>query len=134
MKAYNAKDIRNIAIAGHSGRGKTSLAEAMLFNAKATDRLGKTADGNTVLDFDPEEKRRKVSLASAMAAFEWNNTKINLIDTPGLFDFAGGMSEGIRAAETAIIVLGSGHSADVGSEKAFKAADSKDVCYYPLRF
>ena len=127
MKAYNAKDIRNIAIAGHSGRGKTSLAEAMLFNAKATDRLGKTADGNTVLDFDPEEKRRKVSLASAMAAFEWNNTKINLIDTPGLFDFAGGMSEGIRAAETAIIVLGSGHSADVGSEKAFKAADSRGI-------
>ena len=77
MKAYNAKDIRNIAIAGHSGRGKTTLAEAMLFLAKATDRLGRVADGNTVLDFDAEEKRRKVTIATAMAAFDWNNTKIN---------------------------------------------------------
>ena len=91
MKAYNAKDIRNIAIAGHSGRGKTTLAEAMLFLAKATDRLGRVADGNTVLDFDAEEKRRKVTIATAMAAFDWNNTKINLLDTPGLFDFAGGV-------------------------------------------
>ena len=127
MKLYNAKDIRNIAVAGHSGRGKTSLAEAMLFNAKATDRLGKTADGNTVLDFDAEEKRRKVSISTAMAAFEWNNTKINLLDTPGLFDFAGGLSEGIRAAETALIVLGSGHGVDVGAEKAFKAASERNL-------
>ncbi len=127
MKAYNAKDIRNVAIAGHSGRGKTTLAEAMLYLAKATDRLGRVADGNTVLDFDPEEKRRKATIATAMAAFEWNNTKINLLDTPGLFDFAGGMSEGIRAAESVLIVLGSGSGVDVGAEKAFKAASDRGI-------
>ncbi len=127
MKTYNAKDIRNIALAGHSGRGKTTLAEAMLYLAKATDRLGRVADGNTVLDFDAEEKRRKTSIATAMAAFEWNNTKINLLDTPGLFDFAGGISEGIRAAETAVIVLGAGSGIDVGAEKAYKAANDKGI-------
>ncbi len=127
MKAYSAKDIRNIAVAGHSGRGKTTLAEAMLYLAKATDRLGRVADGNTVLDFDAEEKRRKATIATAMAAFEWNNTKINLLDTPGLFDFAGGVSEGIRAAESVLIVLGSGSGIDVGAEKAFKAASDRGI-------
>lgn len=127
MKAYNAKDIRNIAIAGHSGRGKTTLAEAMLFLAKATDRLGRVADGNTVLDFDAEEKRRKVTIATAMAAFDWNNAKINLLDTPGLFDFAGGVSEGMRAAESALIVLAAGSGVDVGAEKAYKAASERKI-------
>ena len=127
MKSYSAKDIRNIVLAGHSGRGKTSLAEAMLYLAKATDRLGRVADGNTVLDYDAEEKRRKATIATAMAAFEWNNTKINLLDTPGLFDFAGGVAEGIRAAETAIIVLASGSGIDVGAEKAYKAADKRGI-------
>ncbi|MCQ2476139.1 MAG: elongation factor G [Clostridia bacterium] len=130
MKAYNAKDIRNIAIAGHSGRGKTTLAEAMLYVAKATDRLGRVADGNTVLDYDAEEKRRKVSISTAMAAFEWNNAKINLLDTPGLFDFAGGVSEGIRAAETAVIVLAAGSDIDVGAEKAYKAANARGIAKF----
>ncbi len=127
MKAYNAKDIRNIAIAGHGGRGKTTLAEAMLFLAKATDRLGRTADGNTVLDFDAEEKRRKATISTAMAPLEWKNVKINILDTPGLFDFAGGISEGVRAAETALIVLQAGSGVDVGAEKAFKAASERGI-------
>jgi elongation factor G len=127
LKAYNAKDIRNIAIAGHSGRGKTTLAEAMLYLAKATDRLGRVADGNTVLDYDAEEKRRKASISTAMAGFEWNNAKINILDTPGLFDFAGGVAEGIRAAEAAVIVLASGSGIDVGAEKAYKAADKRGI-------
>ena len=110
MKAYNAKDIRNIAIAGHGGRGKTTLAEAMLYTAKATDRLGRVADGTTVLDFDAEEKKRKATVSTAVAAIEWNGAKINIIDTPGLFDFAGGMSEGIRAADSVLIVkIGRAH-------------------------
>ena len=71
-------------MAGHGGKGKTTLCEAMLFIAGATDRLVKVADGNTVLDFDAEEKRRKTSVSSAMAAIEWNNTKLNIIDAPGL--------------------------------------------------
>ncbi len=130
MKTYNANDIRNIVLAGHSGRGKTTLAEAMLYVAKATDRLGRVADGNTVLDYDAEEKRRKASIATAMAAFEWNNAKINLLDTPGLFDFAGGVSEGIRAAETAIIVLAAGSDIDVGAEKAYKAANARGIAKF----
>lgn len=127
LKSYSAKDIRNIVLAGHSGRGKTTLAEAMLYISNATDRLGRVADGNTVLDFDPEEKRRKTSIASAIASFEWKNTKINIIDTPGLFDFAGGMSEGIRAAGAVLIVLASGTPLDVGAEKAYKAASDRGI-------
>ncbi|MBR6939425.1 MAG: 50S ribosome-binding GTPase, partial [Clostridia bacterium] len=127
LKTYSAKDIRNVALAGHSGRGKTTLAEAMLYLAKATDRLGRVADGNTVLDYDAEEKRRKVTITTAMAGFEWNNTKINILDTPGLFDFAGGLSEGIRAAESVLIVLGAGSGIDVGAEKAYKAANDRGI-------
>ena len=102
----------------------------MLYVAKATDRLGRVADGNTVLDYDAEEKRRKVSISTAMAAFEWNNAKINLLDTPGLFDFAGGVSEGIRAAETAVIVLAAGSDIDVGAEKAYKAANARGIAKF----
>lgn len=127
MKLYNAKDIRNIAVAGHGGRGKTTLSEAMLYLAGATDRLGKVADSNTVMDFDPEERKRKTSISTAVASLEWKNTKINLIDTPGLFDFAGGLSEGMRAAECALVVLSSGLGFDVGAEKAFRAANQRDV-------
>lgn len=127
MKAYNAKDIRNIAIAGHGGRGKTTLAEAMLYTAKATDRLGRVADGTTVLDFDAEEKKRKATVSTAVAAIEWNGAKINIIDTPGLFDFAGGMSEGIRAADSVLIVTAAGSGFDVGAEKALKAANARGI-------
>ena len=105
MKAYTSNNIRNIAVLGHGGKGKTTLCEAMLYLAGATDRLGKVADGNTVLDFDAEEKRKKSSVSSAMAAIEWDNTKLNIIDAPGLFDFEGGICEGFRAAETAMIVV-----------------------------
>ena len=122
MKTYSAKSIRNIVVAGHGDKGKTSLCEAMLFLAKATDRLGKVLDGNTVMDFDAEEKKRKVSISTAVAALEWKNTKVNLIDTPGLFDFAGGVSEGMRAADCAILLTSAGSGIDVGFEKAYKAA------------
>ena len=108
MKAYTTENIRNVAIAGHGGRGKTTLAEAMLYLSGSSDRLGRVADGNTVLDFDAEEKRRKVSVSSAMAYIEWNNKKVNIIDSPGLFDFEGGRSEALRACETAIVVLAAG--------------------------
>lgn len=127
MKAYNAENIRNIVVAGHGGRGKTSLCEAMLYLAKATDRLGRVADGNTVLDFDAEEKKRKSSVSMAMAAVEWKDTKINIIDTPGFFDFAGGMSEGMRAADCALIVTAAGSALDVGAEKAYKAATKRNI-------
>ena len=122
MKQYTADRIRNVAIAGHGGSGKTSLAEAMLYRAGATDRLGRTADGNTVCDCDQEEIKRKVSVSSAVAPLEWKDNKVNLIDCPGLFDFAVGMSEGIRAAESVLIVVSAKSGVNVGTEKAYKLA------------
>ncbi len=127
MKSYAKENIRNVTIAGHGARGKTTLAEAMLYIAGASDRLGRVADGNTVLDFDAEEKKRKVSISSAMACIEWRDRKVNIIDTPGLFDFEGARSEGIRAAETAIIVLSCGHNVDVGAEKTLRIAGRKGL-------
>ena len=130
MKAYSANDIRNIAILGHGGKGKTTLCEAMLFTAGATDRLGKVADGNTVLDFDAEEKRRKTSVSSAMATFEWNNRKMNIIDAPGFFDFEGGVAEAVRAGGSAVIVTNAGSGIDVGAQKAFKAATNRGIAKF----
>lgn len=127
MKPYGASDIRNVAIAGHGGRGKTTLAEAMLYIAGAIDRPGKVADGTTVMDFDKEEKKRKISVSSATAPIEWKNTKINLLDTPGFFDFAGGLYEGVRAADCVLIVLNAGSGFDVGAEKAVKAAKTRNL-------
>ena len=91
MNQYLAKNIINLAVAGHGGAGKTSLAEAMLYLAGVSDRRGKVGDGNTVCDYDPEEIRRKASISAAVAPLEWKNKKINLLDAPGLFDFEGGM-------------------------------------------
>ena len=122
MKQYDATKILNIALAGHSGCGKTSVAESILYLAKTTERLGKIADGNTTLDFDGEEIKRQASIMTAVAPIEWKNTKINLIDTPGLFDFAGGVSEGMRAADTALIVVSGKDGVNVGTEKAVAAA------------
>lgn len=124
MKQYDAKKILNIALAGHSGCGKTSVAESILYLAKASDRLGKIADGNTTLDFDSEEIKRQASIMTAVAPIEWKGTKINLIDTPGLFDFAGGVAEGMRAADSALIVVSGKDGVNVGTEKAVEAADA----------
>lgn len=123
MKQYDVKKILNIALAGHSGAGKTSVAESMIYLAGLSDRIGKIADGNTVLDYDPEEIKRKVSVITAVAPIEWKNTKINIIDTPGLFDFGGGVREGMRAADSALIVVSGKNGVDVGTEKAVKLAD-----------
>ncbi len=130
MKQYTPGNIRNVALAGHGGSGKTSLAEAMLFFSKATDRLGKIADGNTVCDYDNEEVKRKASLNIAIAPLEYENTKINLIDTPGLFDFAGGMAEGIRAAGNVLIVLSGKSGVTVGAKKAYKQSEGKSRAFF----
>ena len=122
MRQYLAGRIRNIALTGHSGSGKTSLTEALLFKAGATDRLGKVADGNTVSDYDPEEIKRQVSVSTSIAPFAWGSTKINLIDTPGLFDFAGETVQGVRAAESLLICVSGKSGVDVGTEKAYKMA------------
>lgn len=127
MKQYEPKNILNIALAGHSGCGKTSVAESMLYLSKACDRLGSIADGNTTLDFDAEEIKRQASLMTAVAPLEWKNIKINLIDTPGLFDFEGGVSEGMRAADSALIVVSGKDGIGVGTEKAVKAANKEGI-------
>ncbi len=127
MKNYAANDIRNITVVGHASKGKTSLTEAMLYIAGATDRLGKVADSNTVTDYDAEEKKRKISISSAVASIEYKGKKINIIDTPGLFDFAEGAAEGIRAAETAIIVESARSELSVGAEKMYKSASDRNM-------
>ena len=127
MNTYPAKNIINVAMAGHSGAGKTSLAEAMLYLAGASDRRGKVGEGNTVCDSDPEEIRRKTSVSTAVAPFEWKNKKINLLDTPGLFDFQGGLYEAARAAESVVIVLAGKSGVSVGTEKDFAAAEKRGL-------
>lgn len=122
MKEYDINKIRNIAFAGHNGSGKTSLAEAILYKAGASDRLGKTADGTTVCDYDPEEIKRKISIGTSLAAFDYNDLKINILDTPGLFDFAAEMIEGIRAADTVMITVSAKSGVKIGARKAYDEA------------
>lgn len=118
--AVNAKDIRNIALIGHSGEGKTTLAEAILFNAGATDRLGRVDDGNATMDFDAEEIARKISISLSVANCTYKGTKINIIDVPGYFDFECEMLEALSVADSAVIVTSASGSMSVGTEKALE--------------
>ena len=127
MKAFSAKQIRNVALVGHAGSGKTSLAEACWYLSGQSERLGRVAEGNTVCDFDPEEIRRGASVSTAVLPLEWKDIKINLLDTPGLFDFTGGRQEGIRAAGSAVVVLSGKSGLTVGAEKGFRAAQKKKI-------
>lgn len=127
MKQYTAKNIRNVALVGHAGTGKTSLTEAAFCLSGASDRLGRIADGTTVCDFDPEEIKRQASVSMALCPVEWKDTKINFLDTPGLFDFSGGVAEGMRAAGSAVLVVSGKSGVAVGAEKGFKAASKKGI-------
>ncbi len=122
MKQYNTGNILNIALLGHAGSGKTTVADAMLFASGNTDRIGKTVDGTTVMDFDPEEKKRGASISTAVYPIEWKNKKINLLDAPGLFDFAAGVREALTAAENALIVLSGKSGLTSGAEQCFELA------------
>lgn len=122
MKECDTKKVRNIAFAGHNGSGKTSLAEAVLYKAGASDRLGKTADGTSICDYDPEEIRRKISIGTSLASFKYNDCKVNILDTPGLFDFAAEMIEGIRAADTVMITVSAKSGVKIGARKAYDEA------------
>ena len=122
MKSYPSSNIRNIALVGHGNSGKTSITEAMLFKAGAIDRMGKTSEGNTVSDFDPEEIKRVTSINTSLSYLEWNNTKINILDAPGLFDYVAGMHEAITAADSAVIVASGKSGISVGAIKAFELA------------
>ena len=121
MKDYMVKDIRNIAVLGHGSEGKTTLVESMLFAAGVTDRQGRVEDGNTVSDYDPEEIKRHISISAAVAPIEIHGKKLNLIDVPGYFDFAGEMSGPLHAVEGAVIVISAATGISTGFEKAWNA-------------
>ncbi|MDR2090957.1 MAG: elongation factor G [Clostridiales bacterium] len=123
MTNFSTKDIRNIALIGHSGEGKTTLAEAILFNAKSIDRTGRVEDGNTVMDFDAEEIARKISISLSAAYAVYRGVKINLLDVPGFFDFEGEKASAMRVAGSAVIVTAASGQLTVGTELAL------DLCY-----
>ncbi len=122
MADYQTKDIRNIALMGHGGEGKTTLVESMLFAAGNIDRQGRVEDGSTTTDYDPEETRRGISISAAVAPVEWKNVKINVIDVPGYFDFIGDSSGPIRVVRTVGIVVSAVGGLTVGADKAWNAA------------
>ena len=119
MKDYNYKNLRNVGLIGHGATGKTSLAEALLFYTNNTDRLGKVEEGTTIMDYEQEERKRGISLSTSIASFEQENTKINIVDMPGYFDFQGEMYQGMRAVDIATIVVCAVSGVQVGTEKAW---------------
>ncbi|EYE88927.1 elongation factor G [Fervidicella metallireducens AeB] len=119
MKEYKVENVRNIGIIGHGGTGKTSLAEAILYNCKETDRIGRVEDGTTICDYDPEERKRQISISASVAPCEWNSHRIYLLDTPGYFDFIGELIQGIKAVDTAIINVCGVSGNEVGTEKSW---------------
>lgn len=122
VKTYDNSKIKNIVLCGHAGSGKTSLCEGLLYKSGSSERLGKIADGNTVSDYTNEEIARKSSVYTSLSAYERDGYKINILDTPGLFDFAGEMIEGISACDTAMITVSGKSGVNVGTHKAYSAA------------
>ncbi|HLG73813.1 MAG TPA: elongation factor G [Chloroflexota bacterium] len=123
MKAYSADKIRNVALVGHGGSGKTTLAEAMLFDSGAVNRLGKVDEGNTTSDHDPDEIKHHISINLSLLPLEWNDHKINLIDVPGYPDFIGEVKAGLRVADSALVLVDAGAGVEVGTGIVWKAAD-----------
>ena len=123
MERYRTEDIRNVILLSHTRAGKTSLAEAMLYDAGVTTRLGKVDDGNTVADFEPEEIRRRSSISTSLIPFDWKKTKINMIDVPGYFDFVGEVKSALRVADGAVIVVCAASGVEVGTELVWEYAD-----------
>ena len=124
---YTVHSIRNVVLLGHSGSGKSALAESLLYMTGAIMRMGKNADGNTVSDYDPEETRRNISISTSVIPLEYHNVKINLLDTPGAFDFSGAVVEALRAADAAILVISAKDGITVGFEKAWKYCEERNM-------
>ena len=127
MKVYQTDKVRNLSLVGHSGSGKTTLTEAILYTTGVTKRQGRVEDGNTVSDFDKEEIARKVSIGTSVIPVEWNDIKYNFLDTPGYFDFAGEMYGALRASEGALLVIDASSGVEVGTEKAWKYTEEKNI-------
>lgn len=127
MKAYNPQDILNVAVSGHGGEGKTTLTEAMLYNSGAIERMGRVEDGSTVTDYDPEEAKRQISIGLALAVAEWKSKKINLMDTPGYFDFVSEANAAYDLCDCAMIVTSPRDSVSVGTEKAYDYCNAHGI-------
>lgn len=127
MKVYSANEIRNVAVLGHSGCGKTTLVEAALSVSGATSRMGRVEDGNTVSDYDPEETRRGVSINMSVVPVEWRDRKINFVDTPGYFDFAGDVKQALAAVDAVLIMVSAKAGVEVGTELAWEYATEMNL-------
>ena len=127
MKVYDAQSLRNVALVGHSGAGKTQLISTLLFSAGAVNRLGRVDDGTTVTDYDEEEISRKHTLSAALAYAEWNKTKVNFIDTPGMANFLSDAKAALRVADAALVVVDAVAGVEVSTEKIWAAAEELDV-------
>jgi elongation factor G len=123
MKVYDAPSIRNVALVGHGGCGKTSLASALLFDGGAVSRLGRVEDGTTVTDFDPDEIERQISLQTALAFVEWKKTKVNLLDAPGYANFTAEARSALRVADAALVVVDAVAGVEVQTEKVWGYAE-----------
>ena len=125
MKDYKTANLRNVGVLGHGGSGKTSIAEAMLYNTGVLDRFGKVDDGTTTTDYDPEEIKRKVSISASMAPCEWKEKRINVIDTPGYFDFVGEVYSALQVIDSVVIMVDAVGGIEVGAEKAWDYINDK---------
>lgn len=127
MDVFRTDRIRNVVLLGHGGAGKTSLVEAMAYLSGITNRLGKVTDGNTVSDYDKEEIKRKFSITTSVVPIEWGKVKINVLDTPGYFDFVGEVEEAVAAADAAIIVVSGKDGVQVGTQKAWELCEKYNL-------
>ena len=127
MAKIETAKIRNIALLGHGGSGKTSLAEALLYISGGTDRLGKPSDGNTVCDYDPEEIKRGFSISASVAPVMWKGCKVNVLDTPGYLDFVAEVKQALRVAGNAVILVDAKSGVEVGTELGWDYADEAGV-------
>ncbi|HZA25011.1 MAG TPA: GTP-binding protein, partial [Dehalococcoidia bacterium] len=127
MPNIDASNLRNVALLSHSGAGKTSLSEALLFNVKATTRLGRVEDGNTVSDYEPEEIKRGGSIQTTLIACVWDKYKVNFLDTPGYDDFLGEVTSALRVAESAVILVAAPSGVDVGTERSWNLCEAQEL-------
>lgn len=127
MNVYRTDEIRNVVLLGHGGSGKTSLVEAMAYVSGATSRMGKVTDQNTISDFDKEEQKRGFSIGTTLIPVEWEKAKINILDTPGYFDFVGEVEEAVSVADAAVIVVSGKSGVEVGTEKAWQLCDKYNL-------
>ena len=127
MDVFRTDRIRNVVLLGHGGAGKTTLTEAMAYLSGITNRLGKVTDGNTISDYDKEEIKRKFSISTSTVPVVWDKVKVNILDTPGFFDFVGEAEEAVAAADAAVIVISGKSGVQVGTQKAWELCEKYNL-------